>query len=412
MHDPRRDRRPGRQRPHRPRAGARLPRGGGGDRAVPRAGAERLRDRRPAAAGHAARRRRAGRRRPRRGLGRPAAGPGRRCPARARHPRRQRGRGHPPRGVARRVGEVLPADLPRVLRASVVRPRRRPSRRDDPGGGSRRASRPRPDLRRDRRARAAAARRDLRGHVGPDPAQRRGRARGRHRADQPVRQPDHGRPRRGPTPPRPQRERAVQRGVPLRRRGPGGVDHRPLVGRPDAGVRVRRPPRGERAVPGDRAAQRRRRRPGPDPAGADPAGHLRRQPPDLRHLERLDHRGKAVPDHPVRAATAERRHRAAAQGRPVPVRARRRGASRAGLLRGLQHPGVRPRATAARDRPAQDHDRGERWARLHPRAHRRRQGDGPARSPAQRHPRLHDAGLRDRRDHEVLRDPAVEVARA
>ena len=34
------------------------------------------------------------------------------------------------------------------------------------------------------------------------------------------------------------------------------------------------------------------------------------------------------------------------QGRPVPVRARRRGTTRAGLLRGLQHPGLRARAAA------------------------------------------------------------------
>ena len=38
---------------------------------------------------------------------------------------------------------------------------------------------------------------------------------------------------------------------------------------------------------------------------------------------------------------AGRRHRAAPQGRPLPVRARRRRAARAGLLRGLQHPGLR-----------------------------------------------------------------------
>ena len=43
----------------------------------------------------------------------------------------------------------------------------------------------------------------------------------------------------------------------------------------------------------------------------------------------------------VRTAAADGRHRAAAQGRPVPVRPRRRRAARAGLLRGLQHPGLR-----------------------------------------------------------------------
>ena len=49
--------------------------------------------------------------------------------------------------------------------------------------------------------------------------------------------------------------------------------------------------------------------------------------------------------------------------------------------------------------------------RLHPRADRRGPGDGPARPPAQRHPRVHDARLRDRRDHEVLRHPAVQGPR-
>ena len=51
---------------------------------------------------------------------------------------------------------------------------------------------------------------------------------------------------------------------------------------------------------------------------------------------------------PFELGAADRRHRAAPQGRPVPVRARRRRAARAGLLRGLQHPGLRPRAAAAR----------------------------------------------------------------
>ena len=61
-------------------------------------------------------------------VGRPAAGARGRCAARARHPRPQlRGR-DPPRPGARRGAEVLPADLPRVLRAPLVRPRRRPAR--------------------------------------------------------------------------------------------------------------------------------------------------------------------------------------------------------------------------------------------------------------------------------------------
>ena len=68
----------------------------------------------------------------------------------------------------------------------------------------------------------------------------------------------------------------------------------------------------------------------------------------------------------------------------VPVR---RGAAGAGLLRGLQHPGLRAGAAAARDRAAQGRDRRLRRARLHPRADRRGAGDGPGGPPAQRHPR-------------------------
>ena len=86
----------------------------------------------------------------------------------------------------------------------------------------------------------------------------------------------------------------------------------------------------------------RRHRPRPDPPGAAAAGHLRRQPPDLRRPR------PRVPDRRLRAAAADRRHRAAPQGRPLPVRARRPGAARPRLLRGLQHPGLRPRAAAAR----------------------------------------------------------------
>ncbi len=75
--------------------------------------------------------------------------------------------------------------------------------------GRDRAVRARPDLRRDRRARAAAARGDLRGHVGADPAEQRGGARRCDGAGQPVGQPDHGRPGRGPAAAGAQRERAV-----------------------------------------------------------------------------------------------------------------------------------------------------------------------------------------------------------
>ena len=82
-------------------------------------------------------------------------------------------------------------------------------------------------------------------------------------------------------------------------------------------------------------------------------------------------------------------------------------AARAGLLRGLQHPGLRAGAADAGHRLAEGGDRGQRWPRLHPRADRRGQGHGPPGPAPQRHPRLHDARLRHRRDHALLRHPAL-----
>ena len=118
------------------------------------------------------------------------------------------------------------------------------------------------------------------------------------------------------------------------------------LGRPDDGLRVRRPARRDRALPRGRAAQRRGRRPRPDPPGAAPAGHLRRQPAHPRRA------GASASAPSPSSSPADRRHRAATQGRPLPVRARRRRPARARLLRGLQHPGLRARAAAARDRAA------------------------------------------------------------
>jgi NH3-dependent NAD+ synthetase len=124
----------------------------------------------------------------------------------------------------------------------------------------------------------------------------------------------------------------------------------------------------------------------------------------------------------VRPSARRRRPRPASPARPLPLRARRRGAARPRLLRGLQHPGQRPRAAAARHRRrlggqtprpaarAQDRHRRLRRARLHPRAHRRCQGVRPARPAAHPHPRLHDARLRDERAPRATRS-AHGVAR-
>ena len=72
-------------------------------------------------------------------------------------------------------------------------------------------------------------------------------------------------------------------------------------------------------------------------------------------------------------------------------------APRPRLLRGLQHPGRRAAAAAARDRRPEGRDRRLRRARLDAGAARRRPGDGPRGPPAQRHPRLHAPRLRDQR---------------
>ena len=374
-------------------------------RGVPRAVPDRLLGRRPVPAGHAAGDRRGGARRDRRGERRPDDDAGDRRAGRARQPGLQRGGRRPPRLDPRRRPEVLPAQLPRVLRAALVRTGRRPRAGVDHRRRPGRPLRPRPDLPVPRRPRPRPARRGVRGHVGAGAAERGGRAGRRDGARQPQRLTDHDRPRGGPAAAGPQCERALLGGVRLCRGRAGRVDDRPELGRPDDGLRVRLAARRERAVPRRAAPHGRRRRPRPGPPGADASGDLRRQPP---HPPRA---GQPLPHRRVGARAADRRHRAAAQGRPLPVRARRRRAARPRLLRGLQHPGLRPRAAAQRHRLAQGRDRRERRPRLDPRADRRLQGDGPARPPAQRRARLHDARLRDRGDHQVVRHPALAGAR-
>ncbi len=184
---------------------------------------------------------------------------------------------------------------------------------------------------------------------------------------------------------------ALPGGVRLRRRRPGGVHHRPVLGRPDDGLRVRGPAGGDRALPGRPAPHGGRRRPRPDPPAAAAPGHARRQPTHPRGAY------DALPPRRLHPRAARRRRRPASSGRALPVRARRRRPARPGLLRGLLHPGQRSRAAAQRDRRPRRRHRSLGRPRLHPRADRRRAGDGPARPPPQRRPRHHDARLRDRR---------------
>ena len=256
-----------------------------------------------------------------------------------------------------------------------------------------------------RRAGPRPARRGLRGHVGADPAQCPRRPGRGHGAGQPLRFPDHHRPGRGPAAAGPLGQlRAAWRRTPMRRQG--RASRRPTC--PGTGRRWSTSaatcwPRRD-ASPKVRAARwptstsTGSARSGCDRAPSTTTGTPSPSNATLR-------RGRLHP------RPAHRRHRPAPQGRPVPVRPRRRRAARPRLLRGLQHPGLRARAAAARDRAAQGRHRRLRWPRLHARADRRRQGDGPARSASQRHPRVHPARLRHRRDHEVLRHPAVQGAR-
>ena len=105
--------------------------------------------------------------------------------------------------------------------------------------------------------------------MGAGPAERLRRAGRRDRARQPLRQPDHRRPRRGPpaagalAP-----ARAASRRTCMPPPGEGESTHRPVLGRPDDGLRVRRAARRDRALPRRPAPHGRRRRPRPDPAGA------------------------------------------------------------------------------------------------------------------------------------------------
>ena len=83
--------------------------------------------------------------------------------------------------------------------------------------------------------------------------------------------------------------------------------------------------------------------------------------------------------------------RAAARGRALSLRARRRGAPRRALHGGLQHPGQRAAAAPVGGQRQEAGHRHFGRARLDPCAAGLRRGDGPGRPAAQRHPGLHDA---------------------
>ncbi len=174
--------------------------------------------------------------------------------------------------------------------------------------------------------------------------------------------------------------------------GQGESSDRPVLGRPDDGLRVRRAARRDRAVPRRAAPHGRRRRPRPDPAGAAAAGHLRRQPARGRTSTRPTSTSSSSPS---TRPTGDIGLRRKVDRFPFVPDDAERLALDCYEAYNIQVSGLEQRL--ARDRPAEGRDRRLRRPRLDPRADRRGQGDGPARPPAQRHPRVHDAGLRDRR---------------
>ena len=175
------------------------------------------------------------------------------------------------------------------------------------------------------------------------------------------------------------------------------VHHRPRLGRPGLDLRERRDAGRDRALP---VGQPVRAWPTSTSTGcATSACGWAASTPTAAAIPRAFRR-IALP-----ARSAGRRYRPGAQGRALPVRAGRSGAARAGLLRGLQHPGLGPGAAAAGDRHQARGDRRLRRPRFHPRADRLRPGARPARAAAQQHPGLHDARLRHLGAHQGQRHP-------
>ena len=374
LHDPHRDRRPAGQRRGGAAARARLRRGRRRGRGLPGAVPVRLLHRGPPAPG-----RPAGRGRGRR-CRRSSPAPPTCCPCSCSARRCATAAGSTTaRSSCTAAGSWASSPSPTCRptassTSAASSPRATTQRGDDPRRRRRRPLRPRRALRGRRRAGPGRARRGLRGHVGPDPAVGRGRAGGRHRPAQPLRQPDHRRPRRGPQALRALGLVALPGRLRLRRGRPGRVDHRPLVGRPDHGLRERRAARRDGPLPRRRPARRRRRRPRPAAPGAPAHGDLRRQPPRPRRPRRR------VPPRVLHARAARPRPRPAPRRRALPVRALRPRPARARLLRGLQHPGRGPPAAAAGDRRPEGRHRRVGRPGLDPRADRRRAGDGPLRA--------------------------------
>ena len=184
--------------------------------------------------------------------------------------------------------------------------------------------------------------------------------------------------------------------------GAGRIHHRPCLGRPGVDLRERRDPGRDRALSLGQPARDRRHRPRSAAPRADADGQFRYQPPA---------QSGAVPSDRVPARTAARRYRLRAPDRALSVRAGGCQPARAGLLRGVQHPGVGACTAAARDRHQARGDRRVRRARFDAGADRLRAGAGSAWAAPLRHPRLHHAGLCHLRAHQGQCDPTDGGAR-
>ena len=261
-------------------------------------------------------------------------------------------------------------------------------------GGHDGAVRPGPAVRRRRLPGLRGARRDLRGHVGAGAAERAGRAGRRDGAGQPVRQPDHHRPGRRPQAAVPLGVGALPGRLRLRRGRRGRVDHRPGLGRPDHDLRERRrcwpspsaSPRASRSAASPTStstccAQERMRHGHASTTTAAPAA----RGDGFRRVG--VHRSTRRPATSACAATSS-----ASRSCPPTPHGSHRTATRPTTSRSS---GLEQRLRAI-ELPEGRHRRLRR-AGLHPRADRRRPGDGPLGPAAHRHPGVHHAGLRHRR---------------
>ena len=375
-------------------------RGGGRRRgALPRDDADRLLARGPRAAGRRARRRRARARHRGRGHGRPAAADRHRRAAAPPQPDLQLRRRHPPRRDPRRRPEVLPADLPRVLRGAAARLRRRRARRRSASAG--RPCRSAPTCCSPPRTCPASSStpRSARtcGSRSRRAPRRRWRARPSCSTCPAARSPSAG-PRTASccaARPRPAAWPPTSTPPPARasRRPTSSWDGQTMIY--ENGVLLAET---ERFKDGDRHAV------------ADVDLDLLRQ--ERRRMGTFDdnrraHAARRLPPRRLHARSARRRHRAAARASsasrscpPTPTRLD----LDCYEAYNIQVAGLQQRLR--RDRRPEGRDRRLRRARLDACAARRRPGDGPRRPPAQRHPRLHAPRLRHQRRHQGQRAQA------